>query len=185
MKCLSTSILLTSFLLVLISPARSEVLIDIDETVMLQASGETTLDGLSVNDTALLYTRFCISDGKLYIPGWTKPADLAASTHTPSGVMLKVTVMPGKEIRAVFVDAAQAQSIAKGNASSPPVLSPQKFNEEVISDLSRIFRGGDIVGTMTCQKLQENNPLRKLQLFEVNSINGFNSLSALLKSVAK
>ncbi|MBX5152582.1 hypothetical protein HJB78_16550 [Rhizobium lentis] len=164
--------------------AHAEVLIDITENVAKEAVGTTTLDDLSINDTALIYSGFCVSDGRLYIPGWTAAATLASDTFKATGVMLRVTVLPGKKLKGLYVDAAQAQQVAKGDANAAPVISKDDYNTAVRRDVGRIFVGGTF-GTQACEQEQHENPLRKMTIFEVESVNGQTSLSALLKSVAK
>ncbi|MBY5407418.1 hypothetical protein HFO98_02845 [Rhizobium leguminosarum] len=97
----------------LVHTAHAEVLIDIDEAAAHKALGTTTLDDLSINDSALIYSSFCINDGRLYIPGWTTAASLASDTYRATGVMFRVTVMPGKKLKGLYVDAAQAQQVAR------------------------------------------------------------------------
>lgn len=164
--------------------AAAEVLIDVDANTVKAAVGETTLDDLSINDSAVIYSSFCIKDRRLYVPGWTSPSSLGTNTYAATGVLFKALVLPGKKLRITLIDAAQAQNVAKGNPSAPPVLSTDDFNKEVRGHINHVFSGGSW-GTLTCDDEQRQNPLKTLTLFEVESINGFNSLSELLKSVAK
>ncbi|PDT50044.1 MULTISPECIES: hypothetical protein [Sinorhizobium] len=164
--------------------AYAEVLIDVEAENVRAAVGETTLDDLSINDSVHIYKNYCIKDQRLYIPGWANPANLAASKYSSEGVLLKAVVLPGKKLKMTYVDAAHAQAVAKGNTSAPAVLSTDDYNKHVREDINRIFDGG-LFGTVTCEEEQRQNPLRQMNLFEVESINGFNSLSELLKSVSK
>lgn len=164
--------------------AAAEVLIDVDANTVKAAVGETTLDDLSINDSAVIYSSFCIKDQRLYVPGWTSPSSLGTNTYAATGVLFKALVLPGKKLRITLIDAAQAQNVAKGNPSAPPVLSTDDFNKEVRGHINHVFSGGSW-GTLTCDDEQRQNPLKTLTLFEVESINGFNSLSELLKSVSK
>lgn len=159
----------------------AEVLIDIDADTARKAVQDTTLDDLSINDSVMIYKNFCIKDNRLYILGWTNPANLATSTYTADGVILKAIVLPGKKLKLTYVDAAQAQSVARGNTTAPAVLSSEAYSREVRTDINRIF-GGGFFGTVSCEAEQGQNPLRKLTLFDIESLNGFTSLSALLKS---
>lgn len=168
-------------LFLLSQAAHAEVLIDIDAETVRKAVQETTLEDLSINDSVLIYKNFCIKDSRLYILGWTQPANLAASTYTADGVILKAIVLPGKKLRLTYVDAAQAQSVARGNTTAPAVLSTEAYKQEVRSDINRIFSGG-LFGTVNCDSEQAQNPLRKMTLFDIDSLNGFTSLSALLES---
>ncbi|MFQ6238261.1 hypothetical protein [Sinorhizobium meliloti] len=164
--------------------AAAEVLIDIDAHTARAAVQRTTLDDLSINDTALMHSSFCIKDQRLFVPGWTSPSSLGTDTYAANGVIFKAVVLPGKKLKITLVDAAQAQNVAKGNPSAPSVLSTEDYNKEVRGHINYLFSGG-LFGTTTCDDEQRQNPLRTLTLFEVESINGFNSLSELLKSVSK
>ncbi len=166
------------------APVQAEMLIDVDVTTARASVGETTLDDLSINDTAMIYQSFCLKDDRLYIPGWTTPTDLAASTYPATGVMLKLAVLPGKKLRMNFIDAAQAQSMAKGNISAPPVMTAESYNKDVREAVNRLF-GGGAFGTATCDEEQRQNPLRTLTVFEVDSINGYNKLSDVLEAAKK
>ena len=162
---------------------RAEVLIDIDADTARKSAQETTLEDLSVNDSVLIYKNFCIKDDRLYILGWTTPANLGASNYTASGVILKAVVLPGKKLKLTYVDAAQAQSIARGNTLAPAVLSPKDYNRHIRDDIYRVFSGG-LFGTTLCDSEHVQNPLRRMTLFDIESLNGFTSLAALLKSVS-
>lgn len=168
-----------------LSPIQSnaQFLMDTDSDTMKRASGVTTLDDLSINDTALVYLNFCLRDNRLYLPGWTTLADLASDKYAASGVVLKLTVLPGKRVAGTFVDAAQAQSVAKGSPNAPTVLSQKDYDKAVFDEMYRIYTGGFFWGTVTCDQTQEANPLRPLKLLEVDTINGFKSMSELLASV--
>ena len=165
-----------------ISQAFAQVTIDVDSETARKASGETNLSDLSVNDTAIIYSTFCATDKNLYLPGWKSPTNLADATYAATGVLLKVVILPGKRVKLTYVDAAQAQSIAKGNASAPAVLSKEAYAKAVMSDVANIFDGG-LFGTEDCEQLRARNPLRPLELYEVDSINGFRTISELMKSI--
>jgi len=171
-------------LVFLAQSACAEVLVDIDEAAARKALGTTTLDDLSINDTALVYSSFCLQDHRLFIPGWTVPANLAGYSDTASGVIFRVSLLPGKKLKGAFVDAAQAQKVAKGETGAAGVLTKEQYNTAVRQDIGRIFNGG-VFGTSSCEEEQRTNLLRKMTLFEVESINEVNSLSALLESVSK
>ncbi|TIW65564.1 MAG: hypothetical protein E5V60_15625, partial [Mesorhizobium sp.] len=151
--------------------ANAQFLVDTDSDTMKKAVGTTTLDDLSINDTALVYRDFCVRDNKLFLPGWSKLADLASNTYASTGVILKLTILPGKRVSGTYVDAAQAQSIAKGNSNAPPVLSKSDYEKAVLDEMDSIYRGG-FWGTLPCDQEQESNPLRPLKLLEVDAING-------------
>jgi len=162
--------------------ANAQFLVDIDSDTVKRAVGTTTLDDLSINDTALVYRDFCVRDNKLFLPGWSTLADLASSTYASTGVILKLTILPGKRAAATYVDAAQAQSVAKGNSNAPPVLAKGDYDKAVLDEIDSIYRGG-LWGTLPCDQEQDANPLRPLKLLEVDTINGFKSMSELLASI--
>jgi hypothetical protein len=163
----------------LTSVAAAGMAVDISDDDVRQTLNTTYLEDLAVNDTALIYSNFCLQDGALFVPGWTQPAALARDAYTASGVILRVEVLPGRQLRGTYVDALQAQQIAKGNVGAPSAMSPNEYNQNVRQAIARIFQGG-IWGTETCDQERGQNPLRKLTLFEVVSINGFTRLSELL-----
>ncbi|ASP66414.1 hypothetical protein [Sinorhizobium meliloti] len=159
-------------------------MIDIDADAVKAAVQMTTLDDLSVNDSVLVYQNFCIKDDRLFVPGWTSPSNLGTANYSADSVILRAIVLPGKKLKMTYIDSAQAQSVAKGNTNAPPVLSTEDYKKEVREDINRLFTGG-LFTTVTCDEQQRQNPLRKLTVYEVESINGFNSLSELLKSVSR
>ncbi len=161
--------------------AIAEMLIDVDADMTRKVVQETTLEDLSINDSAIIYSNFCVKDNRLYILGWTTPTNLATASYSATGVTLKAVVLPGKRLKITYVDAAQAQAVAKGNTSAPPVLSPADYKRAVREDVNRIFTGG-LFSTETCDDEQRRNPLQKLALFDIESINGQTSISGLLKS---
>ena len=163
--------------------AYAQVKIDASSDAVRKAAGKIYLDDLSVNDTAMLYYPFCIKEESLYIMGWSVPVNLATNTYEQTGVILRVEVMPGKKLKATYVDAAQAQKVARGNATAPSSLSKADYNKAVIEQIDRIFSGGFFWDTGSCDELQQRNPLRPLNLFAVQSINGFAKISDLLASV--
>jgi hypothetical protein len=152
------------------SGAQAQMALDINSDTARRAADKKTLDDLAVNDTALLYENFCIQDNALYMPGWTQPADLATSGYPATGVMLRVEVLLGKKLRGRFVDAAQAQKIAQGNTAQSSNMSKEDYNKGVIGVIDRLFMGGAF-GTQLCEEEQRQNPLRKLNLFTVESLN--------------
>ena len=160
----------------------SQVKIDLPLETVKKAANVTYLDDLAVHDTALLYLPFCIDNGAIYVPGWSTPRDLANSQYQESGLLLRVEVLPGKKLKASLVDGAQAQAIAKGRSNAPSVLSTTDYNKEVIAYLNHIYEGG-LFGVGSCEEERRQNPLRVLNLFNLESINGFTKLSDLLASV--
>jgi len=101
------------------------VKLDISSDQARKAAGVTTLDDLSIHDTALIYQNFCIKDGGLYVPGWTVPANLSADSPSwaASGIIRRIEILPAKTIKGLWVDAVKAQHIAQGNTTAPSVLS--------------------------------------------------------------
>jgi hypothetical protein len=184
MKIPAKTLALSAFVMGLLAcvDASAQVKIDISGDDARKAAGINYIDDLAVHDTALIYESYCIKDNGLYIPGWTIPADLASSTYASTGVLLRIEILPGKKIKAILVDAAKAQSIAKGNASAPAVLSKEDYNKEVRTVVNRIFDGG-LFGVNSCDEEQKQNPLRTLNVYAVDSINGYSKLSDLLASV--
>jgi hypothetical protein len=61
-------------------------------------------------------------------------------------------------------------------------LSKEEYNKAVRDAINNIFTGG-FFGTHMCEDELKSNPLRKTDLFAVDSLNGYNKLSDLLKSV--
>jgi hypothetical protein len=96
--------------------------------------------------------------------------------------MLRAEVLPGKKVRGRFVDALQAQKIAQGNVAQASDRTKEDYNKNVISVISRLFEGGAF-GTQSCEEAQRQNPLRKLNLFAVESLNGYTKMSELLAAV--
>ncbi len=161
--------------------ANAQIKIDISSDDARKAANETTIDDLAVHDTAFIYANFCINNGGLYVPGWTRPANLASDTYAATGIVLRVEILPAKKLKGTWVDAAQTQLVAKGNPKSPPVLSKDTYNRHVINAINSIFSGGSW-GINACDDDQRANPLRKLTLYAVDSINGFSKISELLAS---
>ena len=100
------------------------------------------LDDLAVHDSALIYQSICIENEGLFVPGWTIPADLAAESYKATGLMLRIEVLPGKKLKAILIDAAQAQGIAKGHSNEPKTLTASDYNVEVINYVNGLFAGG-------------------------------------------
>jgi hypothetical protein len=165
--------------------AQAQVAVDISSETAKRANDIKTLDDLAVNDTALLYNgSFCINDGMLYMPGWLQPADLATNNLASTGLILSVEVLPGKKLRGRFVDAAQAQKIAQGKTTEPSNMTKEEYNAEVIKSIYSLFDGG-FFGTNQCEDEQKQSPLRKMNLFAVESLNGHTKISDLLASVTQ
>jgi hypothetical protein len=160
---------------------QAQVQIDLDYNRARRATETTIISDLAVNDTAIMYKNICTADGKLYVPSWTEPSDLGSWTNKVSGIYLKVTVLPSKRLRAVFVDGAQQQEVAKGNTTARSALSKEEFNKEIREYVVSLFQGGSW-GVNSCEQEQALNPNRPTDLYELESINGFHSLSELLKS---
>jgi hypothetical protein len=176
-------VILLQAVLVFPAAAYSQMKIDLPLDTVRRAANKTYLDDLAVHDTALLYMPFCIDNGALFVPGWSSPADLANSQYPQSGLMLRVEVLPAKKVRGTLIDAAQAQAIAKGSPNAPSVLSTADYKKAVIAYVNTIYEGG-FFGIGTCdEERRRKNPLRVLNLFSLESINGFTKLSDLLASV--
>lgn len=138
------------------------------------------LENLSVNDKAFIYNDFCVTDGSLYVPGWITPADVSGNEYNATGILLKIEVLSGRRLRAQFVDAAQAQSIARGNQKSPPVLDASGYKNAILAQINDLYRA-TIFGTVGCDELQRENTLRTLTLYSVETLNGFTKISDLLR----
>jgi hypothetical protein len=165
--------------------AQAQVAVDISSETAKRANDIKTLDDLAVNDTALLHSgSFCINDGMLYMPGWLQPADLATNNLASTGLILSVEVLPGKKLRGRFVDAAQAQKIAQGKTTESSNMTKDEYNAEVIKSIYSLFDGG-FFGTNQCEDEQKQSPLRKMNLFAVESLNGHTKISDLLASVTQ
>jgi hypothetical protein len=164
------------------APTCAQVKIDVPAETARRAANTTYLDDLAVHDTALIYQSVCVDNGALFVPGWTHPADLASSTYAASGLILRIEVLPGKKLKAILVDAAQAQAIAKGHSNEPKTLSTSDYNSAVIAYVHRFYEGG-LFGVITCEEERRLNPLRTLNLFSLENINGFVKISELLASV--
>jgi hypothetical protein len=164
------------------SKTEAQVKIDVSSKDVKQALGKIYLDDLSINDTALIYPGFCVKDQSLYIKGWVEPANLSTNQNY-EGVVLRVEVMPGKTLKATYVDATQAQKVAKGNPVASSHLSKEDYNSAVLSHIDAIFSGGFFSEATHCDYVQQVNPLRPLNLFAVQSINGYTKLSDLLASL--
>jgi hypothetical protein len=155
-------------------PAFAQMKADLPADVVRHADNQTYLDDLVVNDTALIYPgSVCLDNGGLFVPGWTTPADLASTTYQASGVIMRIEVLPGKKLKGTLVDAAQAQEVAKGHSNAPRVLLQSDYNQAVIHYfLSLIYTGGEF-GVKPCEQERRENPLRTLNLFSLESVNGF------------
>jgi hypothetical protein len=164
--------------------AKSQVKIDISSDDARKAAAITTIDDLSVHDSALIYESYCIKDEALYVPGWTRPADLASSNYPATGLMLRIEVLPGKRLKGTLVDAAKAQQVAKGNASTTSTMSKDEYNSNIISIVNRILDGGDW-GVKSCEFEKNFAPLKVMNLYSIDSINGHTKLSELLASARK
>lgn len=179
---MAKTLLLATVALFMGGAALAQVAVDVEYERVAKAVGTTLISDLSINDTAIIYSAFCIENGQLYIPGWVQPYDLANATYAQTGILIRATVLPGRRLRAVYIDGAQAQAIAKGNPSAPAVLSKDDFANAVRIAIERLFRGGTF-GVQTCEQEREESPLLEMELYTVESLNGFHSLSELLKSV--
>jgi hypothetical protein len=152
----------------------SQVAVDIDSETARRAANRTLLDDLSVNDNAYIYQNFCIKENVLFIPGWTTPINYTNDTHTASGIILHIRTLPGKRLTTQFVDARQVQLKAQGNPAAAAILSKDEYNKAVRDGIERIFSGG-LFGTPLCDDELKANPLRKTELFAVDSLNGYNT----------
>jgi hypothetical protein len=160
--------------------AFSQVKLDVTSDVARQAARVTTIDDLSVHDTAFVYNSpFCIKDSALYVPGWTSPMDLAATSYDKHGTVLKIEILPGKRLKGTFVDAAQAQRVARGATNAPSTLSKEDYGRSIISMIYTLFRPG-LFGTKDCDEEIRTNTLRTTNLYVVDSLNGFLKISELL-----
>jgi hypothetical protein len=164
--------------------AQSQVKMDASAESVRRLAKQTYLEDLAVNDTALTFANMCADNGALYLPGWTVPADLAASTYAQTGLILRIQVLPGRKVKGILVDAAQAQAIAKGKTNEPPSLDPAAYKLAVINYVNGLYNGS-FFGPQSCEEERRLNPLRTLTLYSLESINGFTKVSDLLASVSK
>jgi hypothetical protein len=162
--------------------ALAQMKVDLPAETARRAANKTYLDDLAVRDTAFIYQNMCIDNGSLFVPGWTVPTDLANSDYKASGLILRIEVLPGKKLKGTLVDAAQAQGIAKGRTNEPKALSESAFKQAVIDYVNGLYIGGWF-GVSSCEDERRANPLRTLNLFSLESINGFSKVSDLLASV--
>jgi hypothetical protein len=96
---------------------------------------------------------------------------------------MRIEVLPGKKLKGTLADAAQAQEIARGHSNAPRVLTQSAYNQAVIRDfVNYLYIGGEF-GVRPCEQERRENPLRTLNLFSLESVNGFTKLSDLLGSV--
>jgi hypothetical protein len=154
---------------VALADAAAQFELDVENDRVRRAAGDTYIEDLAVNDTALVYAgSLCVSGSKLHLPGWSEPRNLAEDSYAATGTILRVTILPGRRVRAVCVDAAQAQSIAKGNTSAPAVLSKLDFNKDVRRDIAQFYVGGGFF-IDTCERLESENPMRALTLYPVDT----------------
>ena len=164
------------------SSALAQMKLDLSAEIARRAANKTYLDDLAVRDTAFIYRNLCIKNGSLFVPGWTVPADAANSDYPASGLILRIEVLPGKKLKGTLIDAAQARGIAKGRTSEPKALSESAYKQAVIDYVKGSYDGGWF-GVMSCEEERRANPLRTLNLFSLESINGFSNISDLLASV--
>jgi hypothetical protein len=165
------------------APIYAQMKIDVPAETVRRAANTTYLDDLAVHDTAMIHPNFCVQNGALFVPGWTVPADLANSNYVPTGVIMRIEVFPGKTLKGTLIDAAQAQGIAKGRWNEPKTLSASDYNAAVINYVNLLYDGGRFFGVQTCEEERRANTLRTLNLFSLESINGFTKISELLASV--
>ena len=162
--------------------ARADVTIDVTIEQLRVAGDNFQLDDLSVNDTAYLYGSFCYEDNKLFLPENVRSLDFAGDTYDASGVAYQVKVLPGRKVSVRIVDARQTQLVARGNPSAPPVLTRDELKEAVLRHLSALFFGR-FFASPSCAVQRNEASLVPLGFFTVESINGYTSLSALIKSL--
>jgi hypothetical protein len=97
-----------------------------------------------------------------------------------TGILLKIEVLSGRRLRAQFVDATQAQSIARGNQKSSPVLDDSGYKNAILAQINDLYRT-TIFGTVDCDELQRENTLRTLTLYSMETLNSFDKISDLLR----
>lgn len=161
--------------------AQADVVLDVTYDQVKAASNSLDLGDLSVNDTAFLYNPFCFEDNKLFVPVTERPTDLAGSEYDASGIIYQVKVLPGHKLSIRIVDARQAQLIARGTVDAAPSLSQPDFNSKIVDGIEALFRD-NFFSSPICAVARSKSPLIDLQLYTVESINGFNKLSDLLQS---
>jgi hypothetical protein len=159
--------------------AAGQVILDTDSETVRKLAGKVYLADLSVGDVAVVYNVICVKDGALYMPGWTLIHNLALDNYKGDGVAFKVSMLPANQIALVIVDERQAQLKAQGDQNAKPVLSNQEYSKALIDQINDFYDGGFLLST-SCDDLQRLNPLRKLVLYAVKTINGYSSISKLI-----
>jgi hypothetical protein len=182
MKRFLLTLLMAQAILVFPVSIYAQMKIDLPADTLRKLANVTYLDDLAIHDTALIAKYLCIDNGAIFVPGWTTLADLGNAQYQASGVMLRVEVLPGKKLKGTLIDAAQAQAVAKGRPNVPGTLSTAEYNNEVITYVDGLYKGGGF-GIETCEEERRQNPLRTLNLFSLESINGFTKISDLIASV--
>jgi hypothetical protein len=79
--------------------------------------------------------------------------------------MLWIQVLP-KKVKGTLVNAAQAQSIAKGNPKQAASVVDDAYKEAVISYLKELYEGS-LFAPLTCDDERRFNPLRTLTVFSL------------------
>jgi hypothetical protein len=186
MKGVYLHFLIAFLLIILVSfPAFPQVQVDIDQETASRAANNIEIRSLSVNDSAYVYSAYCIKDGGLYMTGWATPANYADTTWNATGIITQIKILPGRKVEAKFVDARQAQLKAQGNSKYEMEMSKEEYNRLVREKISSFFIGRFFDSSPMCDEILKANPLQKPDLYAVESLNGFKKLSELLKSVEK
>lgn len=134
-----------------------------------------------MNDTAYIYSNFCHEDGKLFVPDTVRLQDFTKADYDATGVLYQIKVLPGRTLAVLIVDARQTQLAALGNPGAPAALTKIEFKDAVITNLKHLFV--PFFDPSSCAQQREWSVLTPLNFFTVDSINGHNSLSELIKSL--
>jgi hypothetical protein len=128
--------------MVVVTDARAQVQIDINDNQARQAAGRTYLEDLAIHDTALIYTgSLCVKDGAIYVPNWVEPANLANGTYTSTGIIAKSEVLPGRRLKILLVDERQAQLQALGRVGEKSDMTKEDYNKQVRDFIHGMFVG--------------------------------------------
>jgi hypothetical protein len=131
-----------------------------------------------------LYTNHFVSRIKhyTYLDGPNLPI-LRRAPNTGGGTILKIEVLPGKKLKATYVDATQAQKIARGQPRAVSNISKDDYNNSIIEEIDSLFDPGIFVDVRDCDELIKLNFMRPTQLYAIDTLNGFTKISELLASV--
>jgi hypothetical protein len=152
-------------------PLHAQVKADISAKEVDKIKGTLRVRDLVVNDTARVYGgTLCIKDSELYLPDSTLLSDKPVDDW---GVDLKITVLPGRKIRATTV--------------LPKTSDAKRMKDSIESFLSSnlmpsIF-GGE---SQYCNKRESTNATgTKIKYLQIESIDGLHSLRKVYEQLKK